>query len=134
MGLDPLKVSALVCGQLSGFSTDRLIRCLTQLGQDVEIVVRDKPRDHPKAHISVVTAADLEDLYLAEQRLAAVHAGKRVRRFQEAVTEGVQTVECGETVTLTPDLLQEIKQNAIRKARTSEPYNSTDAIPENTKS
>jgi len=52
MGLDQPKVSALVCGRLSGFSTDRLLRCLMLLGQDVEIVVRDKPSDHPKAHIS----------------------------------------------------------------------------------
>jgi predicted XRE-type DNA-binding protein len=56
MGLDQPKVSALVRGRLSGFSTDRLFRCLMQLGQDVDIVVRDKPSDHPKAHISVVTA------------------------------------------------------------------------------
>lgn len=75
MGLDQPKVSALVRGRLSGFSTDRLLRCLMQLGQDVDIVVRDKPSDHTKAHISVVTAADLEDLYLAEQRLLAVRAG-----------------------------------------------------------
>ncbi len=57
MGLDQPKVSALVRGRLSGFSTDRLLRCLTALGQDVEIVVRDKPRNHPQAHISVVVAA-----------------------------------------------------------------------------
>ncbi|CAK0781672.1 hypothetical protein CCP3SC15_950007 [Gammaproteobacteria bacterium] len=43
MGLDQSKVSALVRGRLAGFSTDRLSRCLTLLGQDVEIVVRDKP-------------------------------------------------------------------------------------------
>jgi hypothetical protein len=30
-----------------------------QLGQDVDIVVRDKPSDHQKAHISVVVAANL---------------------------------------------------------------------------
>ena len=57
MGLDQPKVSALVRGRLSGFSTDRLLRCLMQLGQDVDIVVRDKPSDHPKGHISVVVAA-----------------------------------------------------------------------------
>lgn len=57
MGLDQPKVSALVRGRLSGFSTDRLLRCLMQLGQDVDIVVRDKPSNHPKAHISVVVAA-----------------------------------------------------------------------------
>jgi antitoxin ParD1/3/4 len=57
---------------------------------------------------------------------------ERARRFQEAVARGIQAVERGETVTLTPDLLQEIKQDAIRKARNGEPYSSTDAIPENT--
>ncbi|MBL8251264.1 MAG: XRE family transcriptional regulator [Candidatus Competibacter sp.] len=57
MGLDQPKVSALVRGRLSGFSTDRLLRCLIALGQDVEIVVRDKPSHHPQAHISVVVAA-----------------------------------------------------------------------------
>ena len=59
MGLDQPKVSALVRGRLSGFSTDRLFRCLMQLGQDVDIVVRDKPSDQQKAHISVVVAANL---------------------------------------------------------------------------
>jgi predicted XRE-type DNA-binding protein len=58
MGLDQPKVSALVRGRLSGFSTDRLLRCLMSLGQYVDIVVRDKPSDHPKAHISVVAAHD----------------------------------------------------------------------------
>ena len=57
MGLDQPKVSALVRGRLSGFSTDRLLRCLMLLGKDVDIVVRDKPSGHPKAHISVVAAA-----------------------------------------------------------------------------
>lgn len=57
MELDQPKVSALVRGRLSGFSTDRLLRCLRLLGQDVDIVVRDKPSNHPKAHISVVVAA-----------------------------------------------------------------------------
>ena len=53
MGLDQPKVSALVRGRLSGFSTDRLFRCLMLLGQDVDIVVRDKPEDRTTAHISV---------------------------------------------------------------------------------
>ena len=57
MGLDQPKVSALVRGRLSGFSTDRLLRCLMLLGQDVDIVVRDKPKDHTKAHISVIVPA-----------------------------------------------------------------------------
>ncbi len=53
MGIDQPKVSALMRGRLSGFSTDRLFRCLMSLGQDVDIVVRDKPEDHTRAHISV---------------------------------------------------------------------------------
>jgi len=57
---------------------------------------------------------------------------ERAKRLQEAVARGIQAVERGETVALTPDLLQEIKQDAIRKARNGEPYSSTDAIPENT--
>ncbi len=59
MGLDQPKVSALVRGRLTGFSTDRLLRCLMLLGQDVEIIVRDKPSDHPKAHISVIAASHI---------------------------------------------------------------------------
>lgn len=37
MGLDQPKVSSLVHGKLSGFSTDRLLRCLMLLGQDVVV-------------------------------------------------------------------------------------------------
>lgn len=56
---------------------------------------------------------------------------ERARRFQEAVAKGIQAVERGETIVLTPDLLQEIKQEAIKKVQTGQPYSSTDAIPEN---
>ena len=57
---------------------------------------------------------------------------ERARHFQEAVARGVQAVDRGETAVLTPDLLHEIKQEAIRKAKNDEPYSSTDAIPKNT--
>lgn len=36
-------VSALVNGRLARFSVERLLRFLTLLGQDVQIVVRDNP-------------------------------------------------------------------------------------------
>lgn len=42
LGIDQPKVSALVRGRLSGFSTDRLLRFLTALGQDVDIVIRSR--------------------------------------------------------------------------------------------
>jgi predicted XRE-type DNA-binding protein len=40
LGIDQPKVSALLRGRLSGFSTDRLLRFLTVLGHDVKISVR----------------------------------------------------------------------------------------------
>jgi len=43
-GIGQPKISKLVRGELYGFSTDQLIHILTALGQDVEIVVRERPR------------------------------------------------------------------------------------------
>lgn len=53
LGIDQPKVSALMKGRLSGFSTDRLLRLLTALGRDVEIVVKPKPKSRPRGRISV---------------------------------------------------------------------------------
>jgi predicted XRE-type DNA-binding protein len=40
MGIDQPKVSALLNGRLANFSSERLMRLLTALGQDVEITRR----------------------------------------------------------------------------------------------
>jgi predicted XRE-type DNA-binding protein len=40
MGLDQPKISALMRGKLKGFSAERLFRCLNDLGQEVEIIIR----------------------------------------------------------------------------------------------
>jgi predicted XRE-type DNA-binding protein len=56
MRIDQPKVSALMNGRLGGFSSDRLMRCLTTLGQDVEITVRAKARNRKRGHIRVVEA------------------------------------------------------------------------------
>jgi len=57
LGVDQPKVSALLRGRLAGFSTDRLIRFLTALGQDVEIVVvRASSRSLRHGHVSVRAA------------------------------------------------------------------------------
>jgi predicted XRE-type DNA-binding protein len=45
LGVDQPKVSALMKGKLSGFSTERLFRFLNALGCDIEIVVRKKQSD-----------------------------------------------------------------------------------------
>ena len=54
MGIDQPKVSALLSGRLSNFSSERLMRLLTRLGQDVEIVVKSKSRRRQRGRISVV--------------------------------------------------------------------------------
>ena len=57
MGIDQPKVSALLNGRLSNFSSERLMRLLTALGQDVDITVRAKPRDRAHRCIRVVGEA-----------------------------------------------------------------------------
>ena len=54
MGVDQPKVSALLNGRLANFSSERLMRLLTALGQDVEIVVKAKPRSRERGRIQVI--------------------------------------------------------------------------------
>jgi predicted XRE-type DNA-binding protein len=57
MGIDQPKVSALLNGRLANFSTDRLMRLLTALGQDVEIVVKERSGSLDKGRIRVIGEA-----------------------------------------------------------------------------
>jgi predicted XRE-type DNA-binding protein len=57
MGLDQPKVSALMNGRLSTFSSERLMRLLTRLGQDIEIVVKSTPRRRERGRIRVLGPA-----------------------------------------------------------------------------
>ena len=52
LGIDQPKVSALVRGRLSGFTIDRLLRFLKELGCDVEISIRPA-KDKGHGHIAV---------------------------------------------------------------------------------
>jgi predicted XRE-type DNA-binding protein len=54
LGVNQPKVSALANYRLDGFSVERLMTFLTALDQDVDIVIRDKPRSRAAACISVV--------------------------------------------------------------------------------
>ncbi|MGI0488169.1 helix-turn-helix domain-containing protein [Pantanalinema rosaneae CENA516] len=54
LGVDQPKISALMNGKLSGFSIVRLFRFLNTLGQDVEIMVKTKPKSRPKAQTRVL--------------------------------------------------------------------------------
>jgi len=57
MGIDQPKVSALINGRLANFSSERLMRLLTALGQDVDITVRAKPRGRGQGRIRVLVEA-----------------------------------------------------------------------------
>ncbi len=54
LGIDQPKVSALMRGRLSGFSTERLLRFVTALGRDVEIAIRPRPKSHVRGEIRVL--------------------------------------------------------------------------------
>ncbi|PZA09205.1 XRE family transcriptional regulator [Rhodopseudomonas palustris] len=56
LGINQPKVSALRNYKLEGFSVERLMTLLTALDQDIEIVIRKKPRSRAAARISVVAA------------------------------------------------------------------------------
>ncbi len=57
MGIDQPKVSALLNGRLANFSSERLMRLLTALGQDVDITVKAKPRNRAHGRIRVLGEA-----------------------------------------------------------------------------
>jgi predicted XRE-type DNA-binding protein len=54
LGLNQPKLSVLRKYKLEGFSVERLMTLLNALDQDVEIVIRAKPRSRAAARISVV--------------------------------------------------------------------------------
>ena len=53
MGIDQPKVSALLNGRLANFSSERLMRLLTALGQDVDITIKSASRDRAIGQIRV---------------------------------------------------------------------------------
>jgi predicted XRE-type DNA-binding protein len=54
LGLTQPKLSNMLRGHFHGFSERRLIDCLTRLGRDVQIVVKEKPRSRASGRLSVV--------------------------------------------------------------------------------
>ena len=55
MGISQPKVSSLLHRKLAGFSVERLMHFLNQLGQDIDIIVRPKPRNRKNARVNVVS-------------------------------------------------------------------------------
>ena len=56
LGLPQPKLSGILRGQFRGVSERKLIDCLTRLGRDVEIVVREAPRRRAGGKLTVVFA------------------------------------------------------------------------------
>ena len=56
LGLPQPKVSAILRGQFRGISERKLIECLTTLGRDVQIVVKDVPRRRTAGRVTVLFA------------------------------------------------------------------------------
>jgi len=56
VGRERAQVSALRRFKWAGFSVERLMNLLTALDQDIEIVIRRKPRSRKAGRISVVAA------------------------------------------------------------------------------
>jgi predicted XRE-type DNA-binding protein len=57
LGVNQADVSDLVRGKLKGFSTDRLLRFLSALGRDIEIVVHARRRPGRSGRLRVLEAA-----------------------------------------------------------------------------
>lgn len=56
LGLPQPKLSAILRGQFRGVSERKLIDCLTSLGRDVDIVVKDTPGRRAGGKVTVIFA------------------------------------------------------------------------------
>ena len=112
LGVTQPKVSALLHYKLAGFSVERLMNLLTALDQDVEIVIRRKPRSRKSARISVV----------AEQMAVKRKVTPRQHRsFTSARRRAVTRLRKGLDLQWTPpasrDALHDRGQGSRRRSR-----------------
>jgi len=56
LGLTQPKISAMLRGRFRGFSERKLIDCLTSLGSDVQIVIKEPTRRRANGKLTVVVA------------------------------------------------------------------------------
>lgn len=61
LDIDQPKVSALMSGNLSGFSLERLFRFLNELGQDVTIKVKPKARTQKRGSLRINTTITIQN-------------------------------------------------------------------------
>jgi len=60
LGISEPKLSELLNGHFRGFSVERLINFLNELGKDVDIVVKTKPRSRKEGRTSVYGSASMD--------------------------------------------------------------------------
>lgn len=70
-GVDQPRVSSLLRGKFDLFSVEMLMHFLNSLGQDIQIVVKPKPRNRKRAHLSVYipSSASKDSVPLAAKSL-----------------------------------------------------------------
>jgi predicted XRE-type DNA-binding protein len=54
LGLTQPKVSAMLRGQFRGISERKLLNCLTRLGRDVQIVIKQAPRRRAEGRLTIL--------------------------------------------------------------------------------
>ncbi len=60
MGMDQPRVSALVHGKITRFSTDRLLKALSDLGQDVELRITPAKDRKGRVHVATLRGFDAD--------------------------------------------------------------------------
>ncbi len=89
LGIDQPKISALISGRLAGFSLERIMRFLNELGHDVTINVKMKALVHKKGSIAVTSIDDLVTSAPLAPKLARAgllhkkHTHKRAHSFKK---------------------------------------------------
>ena len=97
LGVTQPKVSALRHYKLAGFSVERLMNLLTAVDQDVEIVIRRKPRSRKAGRISVVAAGSQ-----LQTALKTKAASQRGRTFEAARRRALARLRRGLDLKWTP--------------------------------
>ena len=69
IGVDQPKISAIIRGQLSGFTIDRLFRFLTALGMDIIIEAKPHTSRATPAHIQVIQPPSFKGIRAIAQKL-----------------------------------------------------------------
>jgi predicted XRE-type DNA-binding protein len=96
LGVTQRKLTALREYKLAEFSVGHLVNLLTALDQDVEIVIRPKPRSQKAARIRVVTPGNVDFARKQKAKLEGIS-------FTQARRRALETLRRGLTLQWTPE-------------------------------